>query len=367
MRWKESFRRWQERYRRYERLVPVFSFIGGFLWDSATLTRIDRLSDNMILLLYYLLASGAILLMHLVDAERVKPLIFYRFRPWYPLAIQFFFGGLFSSYVIFYFQSASFTKSAIFLGLLILLLIGNEFLEKRLENVYLQSALHFLVGFSFFIFFLPVISRIMNVWMFLLSAFISLAISMGMWWWLTVRQKALTVPQFRRIRRGVIGLWGIMLIFYFLNWIPPVPLSLKAGGVYHHVHREGERYLLRMERPAWYQFWKEQDDPFRWVPGDTVFCFTAVFAPTRLEKQIVHHWQVYDERRQQWQTTDRRQFVIRGGREAGYRGYTYKRNIRPGKWRVDVETEDGLLLGRIPFRVVVADTTDHREWKILWR
>ncbi len=367
MKWKDAFHRWQENYRRYERLIPIFSFVGGFLWDSATLTRIDRLSDNLILLIYYLLASAAIMFMHLVDTERVKQLIFYRFRPWYPLAIQFFFGGLFSSYVIFYFQSASFTKSAIFLGLLILLFIGNEFLEKRLENVYLQSVLHFLVGFSFLIFFLPVIIGVMNVWMFLLSATIGLLFSIGMWWWLSVWREAIPRFQFRRIQVGLIGLWGILVGFYFFNWIPPVPLSLKTGGVYHHVQREGERYLLKMERPAWYQFWKQQDNPFHWQPGDTVFCFTAVFAPTRLEKSIVHHWQVFNEYQNDWITTDRLLFPIRGGRLEGYRGYTYKRNVRPGKWRVNVETPDGLLLGRIPFHIVVTDTPSLRKWKILWR
>jgi len=341
------------------------AFVGGFVWDSLTLTRIDRLSDNLILLAYYTLATLSILLMHLVDAERVKFLLLYRLRPWYPLAVQFFFGGLFSSYVVFYFQSASFTKSAVFWGLLVVLFIGNEFLEKRLENMYLQGGLHFLVGFSFFIFFLPVVTHRMNVGMFLLAALVGMFVSLGMWWLLYSKYQVISSSRFRRMGWMLQGLLGLFLLFYFLNWIPPVPLSLKFGGVYHRVQRMGDVYELKMERPAWYQFWKRQDHPFRWMPGDTVFCFTAVFAPTQLQKDIVHHWQVYEEDRNRWLTTDRRRFVIRGGRREGYRGYTYKRRIRPGRWRVDVETEDGLLLGRIPFTVLGINSTKQRRWKIL--
>ncbi|PSQ89940.1 MAG: DUF2914 domain-containing protein, partial [Bacteroidetes bacterium QS_8_64_10] len=36
-------------------------------------------------------------------------------------------------------------------------------------------------------------------------------------------------------------------------------------------------------------------------------------------------------------------------------GYTFKRNIEPGAWRVDVETEDGLMVGRIRFQVERAE------------
>jgi hypothetical protein len=48
-------------------------------------------------------------------------------------------------------------------------------------------------------------------------------------------------------------------------------------------------------------------------------------------------------------TTDRIPISITGGREKGYRWYTTKRRVQPGEWRVNVETEDGRVLGRITF------------------
>jgi len=43
--------------------------------------------------------------------------------------------------------------------------------------------------------------------------------------------------------------------------------------------------------------------------------------------------------------------VIEGAR---YRGYTFKRYAQPGPWRVDVETEEGHVIGRIRFDIVPA-------------
>jgi hypothetical protein len=53
-----------------------------------------------------------------------------------------------------------------------------------------------------------------------------------------------------------------------------------------------------------------------------------------------------------WVQTDRLPFDISAGRENGYRGYTFKRGVTPGKWRVAVETMRGQTLGDITFDVV---------------
>ncbi|MFZ1503187.1 MAG: DUF2914 domain-containing protein, partial [Nitrospira sp.] len=52
---------------------------------------------------------------------------------------------------------------------------------------------------------------------------------------------------------------------------------------------------------------------------------------------------------------DRIALKISGGREGGYRAYTFKQGLDPGDWRVDVETEDGRVIGRV---VVHAEKRD---------
>lgn len=45
-------------YERYKKYAPVTAFAIGFIYDSLTLTRIDRWLDNAILLLYTLIAGA---------------------------------------------------------------------------------------------------------------------------------------------------------------------------------------------------------------------------------------------------------------------------------------------------------------------
>ncbi len=344
--------------------LPVVFFFAGVTYDTVTLTRIDRLLDNLILLLYLTVLGGLIVLKGRADLAKMRetPIetrkgahCLARAEPYYAMVIQFLLGGLFSAYTIFYSQSASLTTTAVFFGLLVVLLVGNEFLHDRLSNLKLLVSLYALVGFCFFTFFLPVLTGIMNWIMLLLGAVLSLA--------LTLRVLELVYqPESGRSRMEVVKAGGpavavvaVSVAFYFLNWIPPVPLSLKLGGVYHQVEKVDDLYRVTFEKPAWYEVMKRSDNPFH---GDgPAYCFTAVFAPVDLKTTIYHRWQyrVVTPGRSSgtgnFSTTDRIPIRISGGREGGYRGYTIKQHVPPGEWRVDIETEDGRVIGRVRFLV----------------
>ncbi|MBA3965895.1 MAG: DUF2914 domain-containing protein, partial [Nitrospirales bacterium] len=135
---------------------------------------------------------------------------------------------------------------------------------------------------------------------------------------------------------------------YFLNWIPPIPLSLKSGGIYHHIEKQQDQYLLTYEDGPWYAVWKRSDNR---VGTDTpVYSFSSVFAPITLHTTIYHHWEWRPlTESAEFITTDRIPISITGGREHGYRMYTMKQRLQPGEWRVNVEAEDGRLIGRIAF------------------
>jgi hypothetical protein len=347
-------------YGKYQKYLPIASFFAGFSWDNLTLGRIDRLLDSLILLLYLLFLGAVIVLLNLVDKKIIKTPLFLKYREWYPLAIQFLLGGLFSAYLIYYRQSASLTKTALFLIILLLLLVANEFLKNRLTNIYLQMSLYFLASFSFFIFFLPVITKIINLFMFILGGILSLGLVIGMLYLLFKKTALKSREEFRRVAILIGSIYLLLNLFYFLNWIPPIPLSLKLGGIYHHVQRDDDLYRLRFEQPAWYQFFKTSDNSFHYAPGDTVYCFTSIFAPTSLKTKIYHHWQKYSPNRESWETTDRISFPITGGRDGGYRGYSLKRYVSPGEWQITVETENGRLLGKISFHIVQVEEPNYR-------
>ncbi|MCA9472921.1 MAG: DUF2914 domain-containing protein [Nitrospirales bacterium] len=347
--------------------MPVVFFLSGVAYDTLTLSRIDRLLDNLILLLYLSLLGVLVVLTgrmqlgmipHASQESSWTVLHGIQWaRPHFTKALQFLLGGLFSAYTIFYFQSASFTTSSIFLGLIILLLIANEWSRHRLSSLKLLVCLYTMVVFSFFTFFLPVLTGWMNTWVFLLGGIVSVLII-----WKIIRlifvDAELSSP-WEPVWTFLPAL-GLILILnglYFLNWIPPVPLSLKNGGMYEHVEKKQNAYHLTFQKGAWYQFGKQSDD--RVSTDRPIYCFTSVFAPVALQTTIYHHWQHRPQGSEAaFLTTDRIPITISGGREHGYRSYTWKQRLDPGEWRVDVETEDGRIIGRID--VLAASMIDER-------
>lgn len=335
---------------RLRRLAPVGAFTGGFTWDSFTLTRVDNILDISILFCYLVLLGTSIVLMHLAGEGKLKPGLM-RMSGWYPNMEQFFMGGLFSSYVVFYFHSASMTRTMLFVILLFILLVSNELLKDRLRNIYLTMGLYFFVAFAFFTFSIPVLARKMNYLTFMASGMASLlAVAV-----IThILSRALVLKRRQQVRtilsQSVLILIALSIL-YAMNWIPPVPLSVKQSGIYHDVQKDNGRYLLQWEKPEWYQFWRTSDTVFSLREGDTVYCFSSVFAPSELKKRIYHHWQKYSDKKRQWVEMDRLGFRITGGRGKGWRGYSNKQHVSPGRWRVEIRTEEGLMLGRISFRI----------------
>jgi len=349
------FRLLRRLYHRHQYVGPTAFFFGGVAWDAATLRRIDAWFDNLFLLAYLIVLGTLVVLAILDRHDRLQHPRLRRLRPWFAPAIQFLAGALFSAYVIYYAQSVSWASS-IFLVVLIGLLVANEFVWERAFNLYMLIGIYFLATLTFFIFFLPVVLGTMGYGIFFLSGLVSLGVLGGMLYYLR-RRAVLQGTRLVAASGLVVGLLGLMHLFYAQNWIPPVPLALRAGGVYHDVHVENGAFELTYEPAPWYQPWRRADDTFHPAPGDTVHCFAAVFAPTALETPIVHHWQRFDPERLTWMTTDRIRYAVTGGRRGGYRGVTFKRHVPPGNWRVDVETPLGQVLGRIRFRVAPPDST----------
>jgi hypothetical protein len=371
--WLGSLLEWLERTRSYrwarlylhqhEHAVPPMLFFGGVTWDALTLQRIDALLDNLILGIYLVLLGGFVVLATLDRNDRSLPRPFQKLSTWAPGAIQFLAGGLFSAYVIYYTRSASFTTASLFLLVLVGLLVANEIIWSRLWSSYLLLGVYFLAVFCYFTFFLPTVLGTIGFGVFLTSGFVSAGFVIGLILYLDTHNVFAGTKSFLGAVGVVLGLLGLVVVFYVNHWIPPVPLALQDGGVYHDVSRNGSAFLLEYEEPPWYRPWQNDDDPFRYAASDTVHCFAAVFAPTDLQTTVYHHWQYYDSKRETWVDTDRIGYQVVGGRRNGYRGVTFKRHVHPGEWRVTVETVDRRPIGRIRFEVVPADTTSGRTFK----
>lgn len=321
--------------------LMTFAFALGFVVDSFTLTRVDLGFTIVTLLAYLVVATGGVVL---ASISRGGGII--------PYATQFAFGGLLSGYFIFFTRSASFASSWFFILLLVIAIFGNEFLQEEKRRFELRVAMLFAAFFFFAIIYVPVVMKSMGAGVFLLSGFLSLLFVSAVL--VVVGRIAPEVMRAtgRTVKMTIGGLFVGVNVLYFANIIPPIPLILKDAGVYHHVARMGDAYTGRGEVVPWYNLARYYRSVVHRVPGEPVYFYGAVFAPTALNTTILHEWQYFDETRNAWATADRLKFFILGGRDGGYRGYSMKQSVAQGVWRVNVITDRGQMLGRTTFEVV---------------
>ncbi len=345
---------------RNQKYLPILFFTGGFVFDSLTLGRVDRLYDLVVLSMHMSSLTVALYLFNLADDGKWKKTILGRFEKYFPLAIQFFFGALSSAYVIYFSRSVSVSKTASFFIILVVLLFANEFLKKRISNKYLQFGLYSFVSFTFFAFMLPVFIKEMNTRVFIFSGLISLGATLIL---MTTIYSSSPSTRAEVSKRKLIGLalsvYVLMNVFYFFNLIPPVPLALDAGLVAHDIQLEDGRYVVTYEKDDWYVIWRRHSTIFHRKPNEPVYIFSSIFAPTDIKKSIYHRWKRYNQNLDEWVKMQDIGYQITGGRDGGFRGYTYKNNVTAGDWRVEVITEEELVLGVIDFEIVnSSDSTD---------
>ncbi|MCM4169050.1 hypothetical protein KCTC52924_00185 [Arenibacter antarcticus] len=340
--------------KKHEKYAPVLFFIAGFVFDSLTLGRIDRLYDLIVLCLHMTSLTITLFLFNLVDDGRWKNTFLGRYEEYFPLAIQFFFGGLSSAFVIYFSRSVSLSRTISFFIILVLLLFANELLKKRISNKYLQFGVYFFISFTFFTFIIPVFISEMNTNIFLISGVVSLISS------LLVITIIYGISPSTRLEVHLGKLFGMILfiyalinVFYFLKLIPPVPLAMQTGIVAHNIESQNNSYYVTYETDDWYIFWRDHRLKYIHEPDENVYVFTSIFAPTDLKKSIFHRWTWYNEGTGKWEIVEDIGYEITGGRDGGYRGYTYKNNVKPGTWKVEVITEEELVLGVVDFEIVI--------------
>jgi hypothetical protein len=264
--------------------------------------------------------------------------------------VHFMLGTLLNAYALFYFKSASGWSAALFVVVIAALLLVNELpMFRRLGPVVLYALYSFCLT-SYFAYLYPVLLGRMRWWMFLLA----IATSMIPLLLLSRLHFRVTASRWRVLRQALLPSFGaqaLLVVLFLLGLLPPVPLSLLEIGIYHDVARDPSgSYLLSRQPTPWWKPWTRDDSDFQARTGDRVYCFFRVFAPARFEDQVRVRWS-YRESGRGWLPSDAVPIVVRGGRERGYAGYTYKQNWRPGEWRVAVETGDGREIGRHAFSV----------------
>lgn len=331
---------------------PAIAFFAGFLWDALTLGRYVRATDLLILSAYLLAASIIVVLLgrhgQMFEPGASEVLDWRKRAPY--LLLQFLFGSLLSALFILYFRSASHLLAVVWSLVLAGLLVANEFLENRYRRLTLSWSLLGLCTILLLNFCLPFLIGSLHAIWFYMSTFAGAGL---------IHYLHKKSGQAGRI----LFVWltaAILSIAYLLDAIPPVPLVKRDMAVGTQLQKLDSGYSLAVEQAPWWMPWKLASHELHIASGEPVYCVSSVFAPSGLHTRLYHKWQYKDPKRG-WQTASRIGFALAGGREHGFRGYTYKQNMAAGDWRVAVETEDGRTVAVYYFSVVTpAETMPER-------
>ena len=155
--------------------------------------------------------------------------------------------------------------------------------------------------FSYAVFLIPILLKQIGDLIFILSGILSL----GLIALFVLLLRVISPARVRQGKRAIVFSVGTIYIvfntFYFLNIIPPIPLSLKESGVYHYIARTpGGEYETSYEKAPWYLFFEKTDNVFRWKQGEAAYFFSSVFAPANLKATILHQWERYDSEKKEW-------------------------------------------------------------------
>lgn len=348
------YRRFNDFIETHSRLIIPTMLLVGLIIDFLTFANIKAGFAFLLLSLHSMMAGALIVFTRFQDERN-----WYPENPWMkwalaiaPLIIQFNFGALLSASFVFYWFSGTLSASWPILVLIIGAMIANDRLRELYLRPNVQLGVYYFVNFALITLILPYLFNSISAFVFVLGGIISYGLIQVYIVFLTVITKAVR-KEFRIVRRTVFGIFLAMNVLYFTNIIPPIPLSLRDADIFHIIQRDGDTYIAATE-----------ELPLDWLlPGTTrnilegqpLYVYTAIFAPAKIDTEITHHWQYYDESLHTWVSRDEVTFTIIGGREEGFRGYTMKAALQEGRWRVDVETRRGQTLGRVQFRVNYVD------------
>jgi len=334
--------------RRNERALSGLTLLGGFLFDAYFFRRIDLPFENIAIILHFVVGFFAMIVLHVATSRFAHLRISRWVSASFPLILQFAIGGLFGKFFIFFFKSGSVIVSWPVLAVLLFLAIANERVRGHYARLNFSLGVFYTALLVYCTIAAPIFLESISAASFIAGGIVSLVIIASIIALIHYFSHDIN-PREERWLFGIIV--GVFLLFngmYFANILPPIPLALKEAGVYHGIARTAPGvYEGRVEARSWIPF---QNQVFHRVHTEPVYVFTAVFAPPHLQATVVHVWQ-YQNQKGEWVTTQSIPIEIVGGRDGGYRGYSLRSNAQAGLWRVDVETEDGKLLGRVKFQI----------------
>ncbi|WP_252272109.1 DUF5924 family protein [Pseudomonas subflava] len=330
--WKPRLLRLLALLQRYPGLIAAFGFVSGV----ASFLLVDRQAEVGKVIAVLMLLSWVLLLLEGLltrGAARwlgieVPPLVL---RYLTQLIHQ---ESLFFALPFFFITTAWNSGQALFTGLLgaaaLVAIVDPLYYKWLARRRWLYLSYHTLTLFAVLLVALPLIVHLTTAQSYRLALGAALVIALpslgsslhiqGLWRWATLA--------------GLIAALGAGA-WLTRPWVPPATLWLTQVAVTEQLQERNPGRSLKQVSVAQLQ-------------QAGLYAYTAISAPRGLNERIYHVWKLDGVE------MDRIALDIHGGRKAGYRAWTHKRNFPAdpvGDWRVQVVTEAGQQIGVLRFRV----------------
>lgn len=350
---RRAYQRTKQFLKRYERFFVPGMLLGGLLIDFITFRFVQIETVFKLLGIHAGIAVSCITFIHLYDArwhffERgIRRFL----RLYAPLILQFNFGALLSAAFIFYWFSGSVLVSWPIILLIIALMASNDLFREYYLKPIVQLPVFFFAIFSVLSVVLPYLLKSIDPILFITSGIASITFFLFYLSFLTRIS-----PVVRAQRNGILFIImciaGSMFALHAAKLIPPVPLSIREAGVFHGIERVNDTYVLTGEE---YSLLDQliPGSRIHIAEGQPVYVWSAIFAPEELATTVIHEWQYRENG--EWVTKDEIPFSVVGGREDGFRGFSFKSSTEYGRWRVNVQTHRRQTLGQVYFQILPAD------------
>jgi hypothetical protein len=357
----------QEFRARHEKWEMALFFFGGSLYDIVSLSRIDDTLTLVQSFGYLAILTTLLLLEQRFPEGTEPPRLLAKVWRWREDAVHFFFGSLLSVFMLLLFKATSGFLPYLFVVGLFALLVANELPRFRQVGPVIRVVLLSLCVTLYFACLLPVVIGRMGFWVFLLAVALGSASVFGL-----MRLIERWRPDVEFLVRNVaipgFGVQAVLLVLYLVGVIPPLPVAVQFAGIYHQVQRvsPGVYHLSTVDESVWYKPWTWFGPDFVMQPGDKPYYFFRIFAPKGFAPYKVRVRWYYDHPEKGW-TTYGNGFIANvssNGTDGGYRYYATTSNLKPGDWRVVLETEDGHEIHRINFSAGPSERTEPREYKV---
>ncbi len=339
-------------YKKYERIISTLFLLLGFVFNAVVLKRVDLFWENFWVAVHILTCALAIAYLNIenkspkIHSEKIEAIVLY--------VLQFTFGGLISTFLVFYFRSAVLAVAWPFLLVLVIAFFLNESFKHKYTRMDFQILFLFLSTYLYLSFLVPLIANKVNALMFFVAGGITTVLIVGFILIIRTYAPIKYASERKTVITSVIGVLILFNGFYVLNVIPPLPLSLRDAGIFHTILKnDNGTYTITKENYGFFESFRNMFGNYSTYHANIpiAYAYSSIFAPSYFTPNIIHEWQLFDSATKNWTTKFTTTLHITGGREDGFRTYSAYGGIFPGKWRVNVRLPDGPVIGRMMFDI----------------